>query len=67
MAEVLAKATLLHGTPLPWDLLASAGGAALAVDRAGSVFATPGIDAYLAEPLPAAITFDGADLNARAS
>ena len=67
MAEVLAKATLLHGTPLPLDLLARGGGAALAVDHAGSVFATSGIDAYLAEPLPATVTFDGANLQARAS
>ena len=42
-AEVLAKAVLLHGTPLPFDLVAAQGAAALTVDRDGRVEASPGI------------------------
>jgi thiamine biosynthesis lipoprotein len=51
MAEVLAKAVLLHGAPHQFELLAGNGAAALAIDRDGSVSASLGIDAYLAEPL----------------
>jgi thiamine biosynthesis lipoprotein len=52
-AEVFAKAILLHGTPLPFDLLKGTGAAALAIDRDGHVLTSPGIDAYLDEPIPA--------------
>ena len=50
MAEVLAKAVLLHGTPHQFDLLAGNGAAAFAIDHSGRISATLGIDAYLAEP-----------------
>ena len=51
MAEVLAKAVLLHGSPHQFDLLAGNGAAALAVDTAGRFSASLDIDTYLAEPL----------------
>ena len=51
-AEVLAKAILLHGTPGAFDLLGTTGAAALAVDHTGRVTASPGMAAYLADPLP---------------
>jgi FAD:protein FMN transferase len=66
-AEVLAKAALLHGAPLPCGLLAGNGAAALAVDRSGRVTASPGIDTYLAEPLPHTIVTDDYERSTRAS
>ena len=51
MAEVLAKAILLHGTPGQFELLGGNGAAALAIDHDGRISASLGIDAYLAEPL----------------
>jgi thiamine biosynthesis lipoprotein len=51
MAEVLAKAVLLHGSPRPFAVLAGNGAAALAIDDEGGVSASFGIDAYLTEPL----------------
>ena len=51
MAEVLAKAVLLHGSPHQFELLAGRGAAALAVDTAGRFSASLGIDMYLAEAL----------------
>jgi thiamine biosynthesis lipoprotein len=47
MAEVLAKAVLLRGSPHPFDLLGGTGVEALAVDRRGRVQATDGLAAYL--------------------
>jgi FAD:protein FMN transferase len=52
MAEVLAKAILLHGTPGAFGLLDSSGAAAIAVDYDGRITSSPGMAAYLAEPLP---------------
>jgi FAD:protein FMN transferase len=49
-AEVFAKAVLLCGTPDHFDVLAGTGAEALAIDRNGRVFTTPGMRAYLAEP-----------------
>lgn len=54
-AEVLAKAILLRGTPGAFALLAGTGAAALTVDHDGRTSVSPGMDAYLAEPLPADI------------
>lgn len=51
VAEVLAKAVLLHGAPRQFELLTGNGAAALAIDRAGRLSASLGIDPYLAEPL----------------
>jgi thiamine biosynthesis lipoprotein len=51
-AEVLAKAALLRGTPRHFDLLASIGAEAIAIDDRGHVYATPGISGFVAEPLP---------------
>ena len=55
MAEVLAKAVLLHGAPRHFDLLAGSGAAALAIDDHDRASATLGIDVFLAEPLHPAI------------
>jgi thiamine biosynthesis lipoprotein len=55
MAEVLAKAVLLHGAPNRFDVLTDLGAEALAVDRGGRISASPGIDRYLAESLPEAL------------
>ena len=52
MAEVLAKAVLLHGSPRQFELLAGCGAAALAVDTDGHFSASlEASTAYLAEPL----------------
>jgi FAD:protein FMN transferase len=56
VAEVLAKAVLLHGTPNHFDLLATLGAEGLAIDQRGHVDATPGMSAYLGDaPLPSTI------------
>jgi FAD:protein FMN transferase len=49
-AEVLAKAVLLRGTPLQFDVLDGTGAQALAIDDTGHVFTTPGMQAHLAPP-----------------
>jgi len=51
MAEVLAKAVLLHGSPHQFDVLAGNAAAALAIDHDGFVSASLGIDAFLTDPL----------------
>jgi thiamine biosynthesis lipoprotein len=51
MAEVLAKAVLIHGSPHQFDLLSGCGAAAFAVDRNGTCSASVEFDAYLAAPL----------------
>jgi thiamine biosynthesis lipoprotein len=51
VAEVLAKAVLLHGTPNHFDLLAAMGAEGLSVDERGYVDATPGMSAYLGDGL----------------
>jgi FAD:protein FMN transferase len=66
-AEVLAKAVLLHGTPLPFDLVAAPGAAVLTVDRDGRVEVSPGLDAYLAGPLPDVVLTDDFERSADAS
>jgi thiamine biosynthesis lipoprotein len=65
-AEVLAKALVLHGTPLPLDLLTTNGATALTIDRDGRIAAAPGLESYLAEPLPR-IVADPLDRKAIAS
>ncbi|MBV8692712.1 MAG: FAD:protein FMN transferase, partial [Actinobacteria bacterium] len=47
MAEVLAKAVLLHGGPHPFDALGGTAGQGLAVDGRGTVLASPGLHLYL--------------------
>jgi thiamine biosynthesis lipoprotein len=47
LAEVLAKAVLLAGAAHPFDILGGTGAQALAVDRRGTVLATPGLAAFL--------------------
>ena len=46
VAEVLAKAVLLAGSAHPFDLIGGTGAQAMAVDRMGSVSASPGFGAY---------------------
>lgn len=47
VAEVLAKAVLLYGSPHQFDALGGTSGHGLAVDERGTVFATPGLHLYL--------------------
>jgi thiamine biosynthesis lipoprotein len=55
-AEVLAKAVLLRGAGRGFELLAGSGMEALAVDTAGWVLASPGLEDFLGGvPLPARI------------
>jgi thiamine biosynthesis lipoprotein len=49
-AEVMAKAVLLRGTPIHFDLLATTGAEGIAIDSEGGVHATAGISAYVAAP-----------------
>jgi len=65
-AEVFAKALLLQGAPVTFDL-SMVGAAALTVDRDGRVAPAPGIEAYLAEPLPAFAVTDAPEQHAHAS
>jgi thiamine biosynthesis lipoprotein len=58
-AEMLTKAVLLRGAPHHFDLLASIGGEAIAIDDRGHIDATLGMSAFLADPdLPSAIDPD---------
>jgi thiamine biosynthesis lipoprotein len=66
-AEVLAKAVLLHGAPMPLGLVAANGAAVLTVERDGRVAGSPGVDAYLAEPLPDFVHADNFERIANAS
>jgi thiamine biosynthesis lipoprotein len=66
-AEVLAKALVLHGSPMPLDLVGANGAAALTVDRDGRVAASPGLATYLAEPLPDDVVTDAFNQRANAS
>ncbi|HTD50339.1 MAG TPA: FAD:protein FMN transferase [Acidimicrobiia bacterium] len=64
-AEVFAKAVLLQGASVTFDLTAL-GAAALTVDRHGRVAASPALGAYLDEPLPEFVVTDE-DIRASAS
>jgi thiamine biosynthesis lipoprotein len=55
MAEVLAKAVLLGPNSRQFDLVADCEASAFAIDHDGRTLASPGIDAYLAAPLPHSI------------
>jgi thiamine biosynthesis lipoprotein len=67
-AEVLAKAVLLRGKPHHFELLATMGAEAIAIDDFGHVDTTPGMAAYLTEPeLQRAIDPDGFHARERAA
>jgi thiamine biosynthesis lipoprotein ApbE len=73
VAEVLAKAVLLNGSELAFNILGGTGGEALVVDEAGAVSASDGFAAYLGVarlptslPLPEAASVDGLTPRARA-
>jgi thiamine biosynthesis lipoprotein len=66
-AEVLAKAVLLHGAPIPLDLVAANGAAAITVECDGRVAGSPGVDAFLAEPLPHFVHTDLFERSVKAS
>ncbi len=67
MAEVLAKALVLHGTPMPYDLVVSHGAAALTIDRDGRTAASPELATYLAGALPDIVYTDAFTRRANAS
>ena len=66
-AEVLAKVLLLHGTPIPLDLVAAHGAAALTVDQHGGVTTSPGLASYVTEALPDFVVTDAFARSANAS
>jgi FAD:protein FMN transferase len=51
MAEILAKSVILRGSIHPFDVVESTAAQALAVDRVGSVQATPGLTAFLGDQI----------------
>jgi len=66
-AEVLAKALVLHGAPMPLGLLVDQAAGAITIDRDGRVTASPGFATYVAEPLPDFVVTDDLARRANAS
>lgn len=65
VAEVLAKAVVLHGTPHHFDIIGGTGAESVAVDRSGQVTTSAGFAAFLGprgqrpDPYPALHLFSG--------